>query len=140
MPEQTITIERANKKVEKLLAESMNALPDRVGHKIQYQETSMSCASPGTDNPSGLVRATLDYELTGVNAEELPEYFRSMRRWWSSHEYKILKDTPHNKYLWVEHSPDGFRLALEANDFGEVYLGATSPCVWPSGTPQSDAR
>ncbi|MFD2468246.1 hypothetical protein [Amycolatopsis silviterrae] len=40
-----------------------------------------------------------------------------------------------NEYLWVENNADGFRMALQANSAGGLFLISTSPCVWPNGTP-----
>lgn len=30
-------------------------------------------------------------------------------------------------------------MSIEANDLGKLYIGATSPCVWPNGTPPAQA-
>jgi hypothetical protein len=42
-----------------------------------------------------------------------------------------------SQYLWVENNRDGFRLALQSNDVGGLYLTASSPCVWPNGKAPS---
>ncbi|RSM78276.1 hypothetical protein DL991_16945 [Amycolatopsis sp. WAC 01375] len=30
-------------------------------------------------------------------------------------------------------------MSIKANDLGKFYVGATSPCVWPNGTPEPQA-
>jgi hypothetical protein len=38
-------------------------------------------------------------------------------------------------YLWVENTKDGFRMALQSNPSGGLFLTSSSPCVWPNGKP-----
>lgn len=51
--------------------------------------------------------------------------------------FQVLRDdpTPGREYLWVENATDGFRMAFQANDAGEMFLIASSPCIWPDGAP-----
>jgi hypothetical protein len=35
----------------------------------------------------------------------------------------------------VENDNDGFRMSIEGGRTGAVSIGASSPCVWPNGTP-----
>lgn len=82
-----------------------------------------------------MVLATDGYQISGLSKDRIPEYFAALRKWWERHNYRVLKDTPANEYLWVGHNPDGFRMTLKSNDLGELFLISTSPCVWPNGTP-----
>ena len=40
--------------------------------------------------------------------------------------------------MWVENNTDGFRMRVTASDGGRLILIATSPCVWPNGTPEPE--
>lgn len=94
MPPTTMTIEQANHHVEELLDDSFASLPNELDHKVQYRERRTSCAKSGTDSPSGLVRASLDYQITSLEKSDIPKYFSMLRKWWTAHNFRILEDTP----------------------------------------------
>lgn len=35
----------------------------------------------------------------------------------------------------VENRENGFRMSLQESSQGDLSIGASSPCVWPDGTP-----
>lgn len=134
--EDTITLEEASRRVDKYLEQAQQVLPTEAEFQRSYREKAGPCSASSGDGTEGRKLTTTEYQVLGLNRANIPEYFSKLRSWWEQHDYRVLQNEPKNEYLWVEHNPDGFRLALEANAEGELYLGATSPCVWPNGTPE----
>lgn len=134
----TPSIEQANERVEKYLADAKEILPGT--HEVQhrYEETAGVCDG-GTDGKSDMVLATRTIGFSGLSDDQLSSYFEKFKNWWPTHGYRVLKYTP-NYYLRVERNTDGFRMTLKANDEGWLFLTSTSPCVWPNGTPEPDSE
>lgn len=42
---------------------------------------------------------------------------------------------PKENWISVENKTDGFSMSIQDTPPGDFSLGATSPCVWPNGTP-----
>lgn len=42
---------------------------------------------------------------------------------------------PTENWVSVENRTDGFSMSVQESVQGDLSLGATSPCVWPNGTP-----
>jgi len=50
----------------------------------------------------------------------------------------VLRDErPDKLSISVEDEEDFFRMSLQVSDQGSLSIGASSPCVWPEGTPNS---
>jgi hypothetical protein len=97
---------------------------------------AVDCTDPDDHGPAGRVTRYAEHVVTGIPADAVDEQFENLLTWSAGHGYRVLTDgRPAQRYLWLEHEPDGFRLALQANDRAELYLTSTSPCVWPTGTP-----
>lgn len=129
--EPTITIQQANELVAQYLDEARAVLPPQAEFQPRDQEKAGSCDAGGRDN--GMVLATKSYRISGLEKDKIPDYFANLRQWWESNGYTVLREEP--GYLWVQHDSDEFRLTLKSNDEGRMALIATSPCVWPNGTP-----
>ena len=134
-----MTIEEANQHIEEHLRAVKSVLPRTARYEVQFHKKSMDCGRTETGSRShGRVFASLEYQVLDLQPHRVPEYFSTIRKWWMTHGYRVLKDTPKNEYLWVENKEDGVRLSMQANDSGEIYIGADSPCVWPNGTPEPE--
>jgi hypothetical protein len=77
--------------------------------------------------------------VLGFDKTKIPSYFDAVKAWWHSHNFRVLDNTPPTEFLWGENNADAFRMTLKSNDLGELYIIATSPCVWPNGTPEPEA-
>ncbi|KAA2250120.1 hypothetical protein F0L68_38915 [Solihabitans fulvus] len=131
----TMTQTQAAQRVEEHARRALAVLPRQARPELLIAETTQ-CDDPTDNGPLGRVIASVEYQVHDLPPAGFGEDFDALRTWWEANDFRVLADErPANPYLWVEHTGDGFRLALKANDLGELYLTGSSPCVWPDGTP-----
>ncbi|HEY2057888.1 MAG TPA: hypothetical protein VGH57_05905 [Amycolatopsis sp.] len=131
----TITEHQAQDRVEAYLDEAFAALPDAAGRKL-FSRNRSECADPTDNGPAGRYEISATYEVTGLDPAAFGECFDAVVAWWLSHGFSVLADhRPADPYVFARNDSDGFDLSIQANDLGKLYLGATSPCVWPEGEP-----
>ncbi len=136
----TITQQQANQRAEQYVHDAVSAvLPSAQLEMVSAFEDS-PCDDPTDNGPRGRVIASRDYWLNNIPADKQADYVNALAQWWTQHNFAILTDDrPH--YVWVENRADGFRIAIQQTVTGptRLSLGATSPCVWPNGTPEPKA-
>jgi len=134
----TSTVEQATERAEDNLRRALAALPGHIRVE-RIASTHTPCDDPDDGGPPGRVTASVQYQVHDLPADEFARRVDELRAWWTDNGFRELRDgRPGMLYLWVEHNRDGFRMAVQANDLGELYLFSTSPCVWPHGTPEPD--
>jgi hypothetical protein len=132
----TITAHDAERRVEDYIQQAITALPPQ-RHLTNPFKKTYACDDPTDNGPKGRVIATVDYQIEGLSPDQYDHYLDALKQWWIGHDFRVLQDArPKAPHVWVENNTDGFRMAVQTNDGGEMYLIATSPCVWPNGTPQ----
>lgn len=136
----TMTIEQANQRVEDHLNRVREALPAEARYELKRAEERGPCLDPTDEGSEKRVVANRNYEVLGLPKENIPSYFAAVKAWAGSHDFRVLDNNPPNEYLWLENNTDSFRMAMQANDLGKLYLVASSPCVWPDGTPMPEAK
>ncbi|MFK0243173.1 hypothetical protein ACIQUM_00630 [Amycolatopsis azurea] len=132
----TITIQEANQRLESYIQQAKSALPASAGLVLRGQSKEAPCDDPSDKGAKGRLVADRSYQLTGVAAKDISEYFDTLRTWSQNNNYQVLQEKQNPQYLWLEKRDDGFRLALDSNESGELYLNGSSPCVWRNGTPE----
>jgi hypothetical protein len=133
----TITEQQARERVEQHIQGALSSLPGSAQRKLFTQNRS-ECTDPTDDGPQGRYEISATYEIVGLDPAEFPKHFTAIVQWWTSHDFKVLTDSrPKDQYVFARNSTDAFDMSVQANDLGKFYLGATSPCVWPNGTPQA---
>jgi hypothetical protein len=92
-----------------------------------------ACDDPTDGGPPGQVFVARRYWLVGAG----PATFDTLARFWTGHGYRVLEDRRGTAYpyLWVAHEADGFRVGVDTNAAGDLLLGASSPCFWPTDRP-----
>ena len=133
----TITIDEANRRVEEYISRVAKVLPPEAHLELGSQELRGDCSDPTDNGPTNRVIANRSFNVLGLNTASIPSYFDTLRNWWLANDFRVLDNNPPNGYLWVENNADGFQMTLQANNKGQIFLDATSPCVWPNGTPES---
>lgn len=131
----TITLAKANQLAEQHIKRASSVLPSGTTLQLQEKFDDYPCTDPDDQGPQGRRIASRTYQVDGIKKDEIPKTYDAVIKWAEQHNFGILKHEPLNEYLWVENKDDGFRLSLEANSDGDVYLGTSSPCVWPNGNP-----
>lgn len=133
----TITIEEAQTRVERYFRDALAVLPDQARPEVSLIHT-VDCDDPDDNGPKGRKIASVNYQIRNLAPQKYPDYVADLERWWRDHGFRVLDDErPTYESIWVEKTDDGFRMRIQGNRAGELYLGATSPCVWPNGTPEA---
>lgn len=133
----TMTAQQASLRVADYAQRAFAALPPPAALVKWAGDNNNPCDDPTDNGPQGRVVPYAEYKITGLPPDQYNHYFDVLRQWWASHGFRVLADDrPKDLYLWVENNGDGFRMALQANDVGPLYLTSTAPCVWPNGTPE----
>jgi hypothetical protein len=88
------------------------------------------CDDPTDGGPPGRVFVARRYWLVGADRSA----FDTLAGYWSGAGYRVFEDRRESAYpfLWVQHEGDGFRVGIDANAAGDLLLGASSPCFWPT--------
>ncbi|WP_414937224.1 hypothetical protein [Amycolatopsis sp. cmx-11-51] len=135
----TITEQQARDKVEQYIQGALSALPAPAELKV-FTRNRSECTDPTDNGPQGRFEISATYEIVGLDSAQFPGYFTKIIQWWESHSFRVLTDSrPTDQYVFARNSGDAFDMSLKANDLGKFYVGATSPCVWPNGTPEPQA-
>lgn len=137
--ESTITEQQARDKVEQYIQGALSALP--AGAELKpFTRNRSECTDPTDKGPLGRFEISATYEIIGLDSARFAEHFTAITQWWESHAFKILTDSrPTDQYVFARNTGDAFDMSIKANDLGKFYVGATSPCVWPNGTPEPQA-
>lgn len=113
--------------------------PDRLrtGGRGLPPNLALPCDDPSDLGPRGRVSVAKVFWLRELPTERTDELFNAMHSYWLSHDYRVLSDQREQggPALFVENNADAFRMSLQTNVRGELTISATSPCVWPDGTP-----
>lgn len=134
----TITVQQAEQRVEEYFREALAVLPPQARPEPGLIDT-YDCDDPTDNGPTGRKIASVDYQIHDLPPEENPKYVADLERWWRDHNFRILDDErPKRESIWVENNSDGFRMRVTSSAKGRLVLIATSPCVWPDGTPEPE--
>ncbi|MFE1165761.1 hypothetical protein [Nocardiopsis sp. NPDC058789] len=134
--EETITEDEAAAKVDQHIANAVAALPETVELEPLGPVAFASCDDPTDGGPRGRVTVSLDQWLNGLPVEENEQNAELLYQYWTANGYRVLRDErPDKLSIAVENEEDGFLMSLRASIQGDLSLGASSPCVWPEGTP-----
>lgn len=133
----TITQQQAIERVDRYIADAVAALPDEPTLTPGLEQLSSECIDPTDNGPRNRIQVLKSYDLDGISKDRNGDYFDALRQWWTTHGFRVLdEDQTVPRRIQVEHNSDGFRMGLaEASDGSFMSLGATSPCIWPDGTP-----
>lgn len=134
----TMTLAEANAAVDEHIANAVAQIPGDPELDERGRSEDFPCGDPDDHGPQGRKIADRDYEVLGIDPEQIPSYFDTLKAWWLANGFAELDNEPRYEYLWVENTSDGVRMSLQANDHGNLYITAASPCVWPNGTPSPE--
>ncbi|MFL6143207.1 MAG: hypothetical protein ACJ72N_15255 [Labedaea sp.] len=133
----TITQAEAQQRAESYVREAMGALSSGPTLETILSETS-PCSDPSDNGPAGRVFASNRYWIRGLPKDQNKQAVDTLRQWSEQQGFAVVSDAwDKAKYLTLENRSNGFRLAIQESAQGELSIGASSPCVWPNGTPAS---
>jgi hypothetical protein len=135
-PMTTITLQEANTRVEKYITDAVTGLAPQPRLELLSREEAGDCSDPTDHGALGRVLASRGFWLRDIPEARNADMINTLVQWWKDHNFVILADDrPSRNYVWAENKADGFRMAVQESAQGDLSLGATSPCVWPNGTP-----
>ncbi|MFI5613841.1 hypothetical protein [Amycolatopsis sp. NPDC051903] len=135
--ESTITEKQAHDRVEDYVRQAFGALPATASRTL-FSQNRAECTDPTDDGPPGRFEISVTYEITGLAVASFGAQFDAVVAWWRAHGFTVVTDKrPSDQYVFARNASDSFDMSIQANDLGKLYLGATSPCVWPNGVPDA---
>ena len=134
--EETITQDEAADKVWEHINGVMSSLPDEAELETRQGMNFASCDDPTDGGPKDRITVSERLWIRGLPAEENEANIELMYDYWINNGYRVLRDErPDKLSISVEDEEDAFRVSLRVSDQGSLSIGASSPCVWPEGTP-----
>ena len=136
--EETITQDEAAEKIEQHVTDAVAVLPDTVELEPLGPVAFASCDDPTDGGPKDRVTVSQRQWLTGLPAEDNEQNVDLLYDYWVSNGYRVIHDLrPDELFVTTESETDAFNVSVQASDEGSLSIGASSPCVWPDGTPNS---
>ncbi|MFI6387485.1 hypothetical protein [Nonomuraea sp. NPDC050540] len=120
---------------DKLISETVRAINPRPRLEVISSFNAPSgCLGEGASKNQIIVSRA--YWLRDVPKDQNLAISRQIRVFWQSRGHRIVSmGSNGNPDLSGESQPDGFRLFLTWAEGDHIFLGASSPCIWPDGTP-----
>lgn len=130
-PKSPLNEDQAAERVEKHVSDSAAALSDSPDLKPLSSGTSAACdAEP-------LVTVSKRYWLEGLSAKENEQNAEALIEYWESNGYTVTDDLrPDKLFVSVRNDKDKFTMSLRSSAQDSLSLGASSPCIHPSGTDE----
>lgn len=138
----TETSAQAAQRVDMLWEEALAQLPSGITTERNLSLRSLSCDAPTDGGPGGriFVERRAQIIAPASSSWSVTEVLPILSAFWQQKGYKVITDDNPFADLHRYHvqAIDGYRLFLQTHDRGgryDVYLDASSPCVWEFGTP-----
>ncbi|MFE6307452.1 hypothetical protein [Nocardiopsis sp. NPDC057823] len=136
--QETMTQDEAATKVDQHITGAVSALPETVELEPVGPVAFASCDDPTDGGPRGRVTVSQDQWLNGLLVEENEQNAELLYEYWTANGYRVIRDErPDKLSIAVENEEDGFLMSLRVSIQGDLSIGASSPCVWPEGTPEA---
>jgi len=134
--EETITQDEAADKVKEHIDGVMSSLPDEAELKTRQGMGAASCDDPTDGGPKDRVTVGEMLWIRGLPTEENETNIELMYEYWTNNGYQVIHDLrPDELFVTVVNETDAFNVSVQTSDEGSLSIGASSPCVWPKGTP-----
>jgi hypothetical protein len=137
----TMTEDEAAQRAEEHIRGAVEALPVKPVLTL-LRADSAECLDPTDGGPRGRYEVSRSYWLDDLPEERNAEFVDALYEYWTANDYRVLTDKRDaaDRFVSVEHNEDAFRMSVKQSVEGDLSLGASSPCVWPDGTPPDHAQ
>jgi hypothetical protein len=138
--DKTMTQKQATERVEQIIRDTVAALSVKPRlEMIESMSQADNCVDPTDGGSPDRTVISHSYWLRGIPRSRNGDIGRQVKSYWESKGYKItdvngLNTNEPNINGYTQ--PDEFLFSIETNVDGDVNIGATSPCIWPNGTPE----
>ncbi|MFI6479272.1 hypothetical protein ACIBH1_15165 [Nonomuraea sp. NPDC050663] len=133
--EPTLTQPQALSIIDKLIDQTTRTItpPPRLEALPSFSAPS-GCQSEGTSENQVIVSRA--YWLREIPKDQNMAVSQQIRAFWESQGHRIVAvGDSGNPDLSGESQPEGFKLSLTWAEGDNLYLSASSTCIWPHGTP-----
>ncbi|WP_116243837.1 hypothetical protein [Nocardiopsis sp. FIRDI 009] len=136
MNETTITQDQAATKVQEHIDAALTALPEEAELETRRGTLFAACDDPTDGGSRDRVTVSETFWIRGLPVEDNEANIELMHEYWTGNGYRVMRDErPDSLSVTVEHEEDSFRVGVRTSDEGSLSISASSPCVWPEGTP-----
>jgi hypothetical protein len=136
----TMTKQQASDRIEQIIRDTVAKLdPKPQLSAIDYLSQPTTCIDPTDGGSSDRTVLTRHYLLRGIPHDRNGAIGQQVKRYWENSGYKISSsvrlDTNEPQTTGFTQQ-DQFSISLTTGGDGSLGIGATSPCIWPNGTPE----
>ncbi|MEU9832664.1 hypothetical protein AB0D67_14135 [Streptosporangium sp. NPDC048047] len=136
----TMTEAQALARVEQLIKETAAVVQPKP--RLDLYAPSLNpnmCLDPTDGGSEDRIVVNRSYYLRGIPQDKVSEVVGQIKSYWEQQGYRISGVSANGRNITGRSRPDDFLLSLlSAYDGDDVVLsmGASSPCIWPNGTPE----
>lgn len=124
--------ERAQEHVDGVMA----VLPEEAESEGRGGPNFSACDDPTDGGPKGRVVASVSYWIREVPVEDNDQVMDAALEYWTENGFWVIEDArPDSPFISVGNEEDAFVVSIQASIQGDLSVGASSPCVWPDGSP-----
>ncbi|WP_116200483.1 hypothetical protein [Amycolatopsis circi] len=109
------------------------------GYKLAESPLQSRPCTDDSNQPTGQVSVSADFWVDGPDRSQNNKYYDNLKKWWSENGWSLETDS-RPRDLFANAQRDGYLMSLEGTatgpNKGRLNIGASSPCVWPNGTPE----
>jgi hypothetical protein len=135
----TMTQAQATQRAQTILRETAVALDPEPTLEVAPLTTYTDQCLADIPNASQMVTVAYTYYLRDVPASRYGSIGQQIKAYWQKRGYTISTSGGFsgNQPAIYGQTKDAFLISLDSNSQNTLYIGATSPCVYPHGTPPS---
>jgi hypothetical protein len=134
--DETITQDEAASKIQEHIDDTLAVLSEEAELEARRGTLFAACDDPTDGGPRDRVTVSETFWIRGLPLEDNESNIELMYEHWTNNGYQAIHDLrPDELFVTVENEEDAFRVSVQTSNEGSLSISASSPCVWPEGTP-----
>lgn len=135
--EPTITKSEASARLSQYVQQIVqDTLPKTARLEDHGPASELGCTDPA-GKPDGRLHVSASHWIRDIDPVAYNKHFDAIKGWWTKNGWKIVNDDrPGDMFINADNPVDQFGMSIQANDKNDFSMTVSSPCVWPTGTPQ----
>lgn len=90
--QETMTLAEANRLADDYINRALAALPTGAELSDPTIFKDSECDAPSDEGPLGRKFASHSYEIVGLDPQQIPSYFDTLKGWWEDNNFVVRKD------------------------------------------------
>jgi hypothetical protein len=134
----TMTPQHATARAEQILQETADALTPRPTLEVNKLLSGTGPCLAESSDSSKQVQVALSYWLRGIPTQDNSNIGQQILHYWKHKGYAISSTKgvgTASPTIAGGTVSDDFLISLQTSSNGAMFIGTTSPCLWPHGTP-----